>query len=150
VRHEAPAPLFAALGIWLRAERAKLSRHVASAKAIDYMLSRWLAFTRFPDQERICLTNNAAERALRGLALSRKSWLVADSQLGAERAALMYTMIREAQQRRPSSLARRRSRPHRQLAPNSLSRIASLELAASRRSGPRRRLTASFRQNDLR
>ena len=60
------------------------------------MLSRWLAFTRFLDEERICLTNNAAERALRGLALGRKSWLFADSQLGAERAALMYAMIRTA------------------------------------------------------
>jgi hypothetical protein len=63
------------LEAWLRAERAKLSRHAAIAKAMDYMLTRWPAFTRFLGGGRICLTNNAAERALRGLALGRKSWL---------------------------------------------------------------------------
>jgi hypothetical protein len=48
----------------MRAERAKLSRHNGVAKALDYMLTRWPAFTRFLDDGRICLTNNAAERAL--------------------------------------------------------------------------------------
>ena len=52
----------------MRAERAKLSRHAAVAKAIDYMITRWPAFTRFLADGRICLSNNAAERALRGLA----------------------------------------------------------------------------------
>jgi hypothetical protein len=93
VRREASAPLVAALETKLRAERAKLSRHNAIAKAIDYMLSRWPAFTRFLDDGRICLSNNAAERALRGLALGRKSWLFVGSQRGAEHAALMYTLI---------------------------------------------------------
>ncbi len=87
------APLVAALEKWMRAERAKLSRHNAVAKAIDYMLTRWPAFARFLDDGRICLTNNAAERALRGLALGRKSWLFAGSERGAERAAIMYTLI---------------------------------------------------------
>ena len=54
------------------------------------------AFTRFLDDGRICLTNNAAERALRGLALGRKSWLFAGSARGAERAAIMYTLIQTA------------------------------------------------------
>ena len=49
--------------------------------------------TRFLEDGRICLTNNAAERALRGLALGRKSWLFAGSDRGAERAAVMYTLI---------------------------------------------------------
>jgi hypothetical protein len=80
------APLVAALEEWMRAERAKLSRHNAVAQAIDYMLTRWPAFTRFLEDGRICLTNNAAKRALRGLALGRKSWLFAGSQRGAERA----------------------------------------------------------------
>ena len=62
------APLVAALEEWTRSERAKLSRHNAVAKAIDYMLTRWPAFSRFLEDGRICLTNNAAERALRGLA----------------------------------------------------------------------------------
>ena len=73
-----------------------LSRHNAVAKAIDYMLTRWPAFSRFLEDGRICLTNNAAERALRGLALGRKSWLFAGSERGAERAAIMYTLIQTA------------------------------------------------------
>jgi transposase len=56
----------------MRAERARLSRHAATAQAIDYMLTRWQAFTRFLDDGRICLSNNAAERALRGIALARR------------------------------------------------------------------------------
>jgi transposase len=96
VARERSTPLVAALEGWMRAERAKLSRHVAVAKAIDYMLTRWQAFTRFLDDGRVCLSNNAAERALRGLALGRKSWLFAGSERGAERAALMYTLIHTA------------------------------------------------------
>jgi hypothetical protein len=95
-RQERSAALVAALEAWMRAERAKLSRHAAVAKAMDYMLTRWEAFIRFLDDGRICLTNNAAERALRGLALGRKSWLFAGSERGAERAALMYTLIQTA------------------------------------------------------
>jgi hypothetical protein len=60
------------------------------------MLKRWAGFTRFLEDGRICLTNNAAERALRGLALGRKSWLFAGSQRGADRAAVMYTLIATA------------------------------------------------------
>ena len=96
VRREAVADLVAALEAWLRTERAKLSRHAEVAKAIDYMLTRWPAFVGFLDDGRICLTNNAAERALRGLALGRKSWLFAGSERGADRAAVMYTLIQSA------------------------------------------------------
>ena len=60
------------------------------------MLTRWPAFSRFLEDGRICLTNNAAERALRGLALGRKSWLFAGSERGAQRAAVMYTLIQTA------------------------------------------------------
>jgi hypothetical protein len=69
VRREVSANLVAALETWMRAERAKLSRHATVAKALDYMLTRWPAFAHFLDDGRICLTNNAAERALRGLAM---------------------------------------------------------------------------------
>jgi len=54
------------------------------------MLKRWPAFTRFLDDGRVCLSNNAAERALRGIALGRKSWLFAGSDRGGQRAAAMY------------------------------------------------------------
>jgi transposase len=86
-------PLVAELEIWMRKERVKLSRHAEVAKAMDYMLKRWPAFTRFLSDGRICITNNAAERALRGIALGRKSWLFAGSDRGGERAAIMYGLI---------------------------------------------------------
>ena len=63
----------------MREQRARLSRHDPVARALDYMLTRWPAFTRFLDDGRVCLTNNAAERALPGIALSRKAWLFAGS-----------------------------------------------------------------------
>ena len=71
------APLVRELFGWMTRERAKLSRHNEVAKAMDYMLKRIVAFTRFLDDGRICLSNNAAERALRGIALGRKAWLFA-------------------------------------------------------------------------
>jgi len=92
-RRERSSPLVQELEDWMREERAKLSRHAPLAKAFAYMLTRWQGFTRFLDDGRICLTNNAAERALRGIALGRKSWLFAGSDRGGERAAFMYTMI---------------------------------------------------------
>jgi hypothetical protein len=92
-RRDRVAPLADDLAEWMRAERARLSRHAETAKAIDYMLKRWAAFTRFLDDGRICLTNNAAERALRGIALGRRAWLFAGSDRGGERAAAVYTLI---------------------------------------------------------
>ena len=77
----------------MRAERASLSRHVPVAKAMDYMLKRWEGFARFLHDGRVCLSNNAAERALRGVALGRKAWLFAGSERGGDRAAFMYTLI---------------------------------------------------------
>src|SRR5437667_10470056 len=93
VRQELSAPLVADLEHWLRQQRAKLSRGNDLAKAMDYLLKRWPAFTRFLDDGRICLSNNAAERALRGIALGRKSWLFAGSDRGGQRAAVMYSLI---------------------------------------------------------
>jgi transposase len=93
VRQELSAPLVADLEQWLREQRPKLSRGNDLAKAMDYMLKRWPAFTRFLDDGRICLSNNAAERALRGIALGRKSWLFAGSDRGGQRAAAVYSLI---------------------------------------------------------
>jgi transposase len=73
-----------------------MSKHNPVTKAINYMIekaSRWGAFTAFLDDRQICLTNNAAERALRGVALGRKSWLFVGSERGGDRAAFMYTLI---------------------------------------------------------
>ena len=93
VRQELSRPLVADLETWMHTERPKLSRGNDLAKAMDYMLKRWTAFTRFLEDGRICLSNNAAERALRGIALGRKSWLFAGSDRGGERAAAMYSLI---------------------------------------------------------
>jgi transposase len=77
----------------MREERRKLSRHSEVAGAMDYMLKRWAAFSRFLADGRICLSNNAAERALRGLALGRRAWLFAGSDRGGQRAAFLYSLI---------------------------------------------------------
>jgi transposase len=90
------APVVDDLIEWMKRERSKLSRHNEVAKAFDYMLKRIDAFTRFLDEGRICMTNNAAERELRGIALGRKSWLFAGSDRGGERAAVMLTLIQTA------------------------------------------------------
>jgi transposase len=92
VRTARSAPVLAELEAWMREERARLSRHAPVAKAMDYMLKRRPGFTRFLEDGRICLTNNAAERTLRGIALGRRSWLFAGSDRGGERATLMYTL----------------------------------------------------------
>jgi transposase len=93
VRQRFSAPLVADLEVWMREQRAKLSRGNEIAKAMDYMLKRWPSFTRFLNDGRVCLSNNAAERALRGIALGRKSWLFAGSDRGGQRAAAMYSHI---------------------------------------------------------
>jgi transposase len=96
VRQELSAPLMVELHAWLTTQVAKLSRNHDLAKAINYMLRRWVAFTRFLDDGRICLTNNAAERALRCVPLGRKAWLFCGSDRGGQRAAIIYTLIQTA------------------------------------------------------
>jgi transposase len=96
IRGERVAPLVAELAAWMGAQRAAVSGKSAIGKALDYSLKRWPALTRFLDDGRICLTNNAAERAIRGVALGRKSWTFAGSDRGGERAAAMYTLIETA------------------------------------------------------
>jgi hypothetical protein len=92
-RQSLSAPLVADLHRWLGEQRGKLARGNDVARAIDYLLKRWTAFTRFLDDGRICLSNNAAERALRGIALGRRSWLFCGSDRGGQRAAVMYSLI---------------------------------------------------------
>jgi transposase len=96
VRQERSKPLIDDLEIWLKGERRKLSSKHRLAKAIDYLLKRWEAFTRFLDDGRICLSNNAAERAIRGIAVGRKNWTFAGSDSGGRRAAAIYSLIETA------------------------------------------------------
>ena len=96
IRQERSAPLLTELEAWLRAERARLSRSSGVIKPIDYMLKRWDGFARFVHDGRICLTNNAAERALRSLALGRKAWLFAGSDEGASYCSSHHLLISPA------------------------------------------------------
>ncbi|MBK8174213.1 MAG: IS66 family transposase [Rhodospirillales bacterium] len=95
-RGERSRPLILDLEAWLRDQYARLSAKSKTAKAIDYLLKRWTAFTRFLDDGRVCLSNNAAERALRGIAVGRRNWTFAGSDEGGRRAAAMYTLIETA------------------------------------------------------
>ena len=113
VRHRARDQRPAAAGAPARAQRAqptarhragglaaraarKLSAKSETAKAIAYSLNRWAALTRFLDDGRLCMSNNAAERALRGIAVGRRNWTFAGSDEGGRRAAAIYTLIETA------------------------------------------------------
>ena len=96
VRQEKSAPLVKELESWMIEMRDKLSRGHDLTKAFNYMLRRWPSFTRFLDDGRICLSNNAAEPALRSIALGRKSWLFCGSDRGGQRAAVLYSLITTA------------------------------------------------------
>ena len=106
-RQEHGLPLVTAFEDWLRHERPRLSRHAGVTKAMGCMLKRRPAFTRFLDDARIRLSGNAAERTLRGVALSRKSWLFRGSDRGGRRAAAMHTLTGTARLNNPDPRARR-------------------------------------------
>ena len=93
VRRAESRPLVNDLMAYMREQAAKLSRGHDLAKAIQYMLKRRPAFTLFLDDGRVCMSNNAAERGLRCVALGRKSWLFCGSDRGGRRAAAMYSLI---------------------------------------------------------
>ena len=95
-RHERSRPLVVALEAWLREQRARVSKNSDTGKAIDYSLKRWAAFTRFLDDGRLCMSNNAAERELRPIAVGRRNWTFAGSDEGGRRAAAIYTLIATA------------------------------------------------------
>jgi hypothetical protein len=93
VRQERSRPLLAAMKPWLEQTLATLSQKSATAKAIRYVLTRWTALTRFCDDGRIEIDNNAAERALRCVSLGRKNYLFAGSNAGGQRAAAIYSLL---------------------------------------------------------
>ena len=92
-RRRLSRPLVDDLHAFMSAQLARLARGHDLVKAINYILKRWPAFTRFLEDGRVCLSNNAAERGLRGIALGRKSWLFCGSDRGGQRAAAMYSLI---------------------------------------------------------
>lgn len=89
-------PLIESFETWLRGERKKLSSKGPLAKAVDYQFNHWAAFTRFLDDGRICLSNNAAERSIRGIAIGRRNWTFCGSDSGGQRTAVMFTLIETA------------------------------------------------------
>ena len=93
VRRTLSRPIVEDLRVYMREQAAKLSRAHDLAKAFNYILKRWTSFTLFLEDGRVCLSNNAAERGLRGIALGRKSWLFCGSDRGGRRAAAMYSLI---------------------------------------------------------
>jgi len=95
-RAERSRPLVDDLAAWLHQKRTGLSGKADTAKAIDYLLKRWPAFTRFLGDGRVDLSNNTAERALRGIAVGRRNWTFAGSDAGGRRAAALYTLIETA------------------------------------------------------
>jgi transposase len=96
VRQTRSRPLLESLHDWLRASLGKLPKKSAVTSAINYALARWSALLRFRDNGRLEIDNNAAERALRAVALGRKNYLFAGSDSGGERAAAMYSLIGSA------------------------------------------------------
>src|SRR3954453_20169160 len=93
VRQTLSRPLVDDLHVYMREQAARLSRGHDLVKAFNYILKRWASFTLFLQDGRVCLSNNAAERGLRGIALGRKSWLFCGSDRGGQRAASMYSLI---------------------------------------------------------
>ena len=96
VRREQSAPILTELETWMAETRQQLTSSHHIVKAINYLKRRWPSFIRFLNDGRVCLSNNAAERALRGIALGRKSYLFAGSDRGGQRAAAMYSLIATA------------------------------------------------------
>jgi transposase len=93
VRMARSRPLLESMHAWLKATMAKLSRKSDVAMAIHYALERWAALMLFSDDGRVEMDNNAAERALRTVALGRKNYLFAGSDAGGERAAAIYSLL---------------------------------------------------------
>jgi transposase len=92
-RQARAGPELEALHTWLHATLTSLSQKSELAMAIRYALSRWASLIRYRDDGRLEIDNNAAERALRAVALGRKNWLFAGSDDGGERAANIYSLL---------------------------------------------------------
>ncbi|PRD65832.1 IS66 family transposase [Malikia granosa] len=95
-RQARAGPLLQEMHAWLSQLLGRVSAKSALAQAIGYSLTRWRALTRYCDDGRIEMDNNAAERALRGVALGRGNYLFMGSDTGGERAAAIYSLVQTA------------------------------------------------------
>jgi hypothetical protein len=143
VRQQDAVPLLAELETFLHKALNQISGKSTLAQAIRYSLSRWPALTRYTTDGRLEMTNNAVERAIRPLALTRKNYLFAGSDSGGMRAAAMYTLIESAKMTGLDPEAYLRACPHCRSPDQSYRRAFALELEAER-------LTAIVRQFVLR
>ncbi len=96
VRQARARPLLDSLHQWFQANLARVSKKSETAVAIRYAVGRWTALTRYCDDGALEIDNNAAERALRAVALGRKNYLFAGSDAGGERAAAIYSLVGSA------------------------------------------------------
>jgi transposase len=96
IRNARARPLLDSLHVWLKACLSKLSKKSDVTLAIHYALERWTQLLRYSHDGRLEIDNNAAERALRAVALGRKNYLFAGSNAGGERAAAIYSLIGSA------------------------------------------------------
>jgi transposase len=92
-RQQKSKPLTEALRAWLEKTLTQVAGGSSIAQAIRYALNRWVGLVRFLDDGRIEIDSNTVERAMRPIALGRKSWLFAGSDRGGQRAAVMYSLI---------------------------------------------------------
>ncbi|HQT11732.1 IS66 family transposase [Reyranella sp.] len=96
IRQDRSKPLVDALGVWLREQHTRVSSNGKTAKAIAYSLNLWDALVRFLDDGRLCMSNNAAEPAMRPIATGRRNWTFAGSDEGGRRAAAIDTLVETA------------------------------------------------------
>ena len=96
MRQAESAPMVTALHQWLTEHIKNLSRKSVTMEAISYAFNQWSALSRYLNDGRIEIDNNAAERSVRGIAIGRKNYLFLGSDLGGERAATMYSLIGSA------------------------------------------------------
>ncbi|MBK8069808.1 MAG: IS66 family transposase [Rhodanobacteraceae bacterium] len=89
-------PILDAFRSWCEDSLRELLPKSQTALAIGYTLKHWVALTRYLDDGAIAIDNNAAERALREIAVGRKNWLFAGSERGGEACAIATSLIETA------------------------------------------------------
>ena len=93
LRQNESAPVLAQLKAWLDKQSPSVAPKSPLGVAIGYTLSQWTALTRYLEEGFLDIDNNAAERALRRVAVGRKNWLFAGSDEGGRRGAVIYSLV---------------------------------------------------------
>ena len=96
MRQEKATPLLTSICHWLKEQQSLLLPKNPLREAVDYALNQWDALTRYTEQGFLAIDNNAAERALRHIAIGRKNWLFAGSANGGKTAAILFSLLASA------------------------------------------------------